>query len=300
MVENANDLFPPVGGDNKKTEKAAGKEKPAETVKPSQTTPVVNQQEELEKMKELLAESKREMLELKNLFQNVAKQGMNVGPNSNDLGTAIKLLAENSTTKTQSRVDQNAYMNPDLLDKEDYLESPELFYAYSTFFVIGDDKRQGLNVQSPAGPITFVFHTAQTLKQGKGDQIINTSVYRSHSKKVSKWLRDHSKFGVKFFEWSSVENKTDYDKVTKLMRFADSLSSTSASRLMALCGEHGIEFNPDNIHGAKIALIMKMTEDEIKREGGVKDDMFNLSKLNETKELVKANALAAEIDARGY
>lgn len=279
------DLFPPVGGGEEKRETPKKKEKREEV--------------EVDLLKKQLENQAKELEELKNLIKNISVAAPTQNQDSS-LASAINKLAKTQERQNEGQYNPNAYKSPDSIDPNDFLEKADVFYTYATTFVIGDDKKLGVPVQSPAGPVTFSLAYTKVINAGMADQIINYAVFKSHSKKLSNWLRSHSKFGIKFWEWSDVKDKNDYRKVAKIIKFSEALQDVSAVRVIDMCKSHGIEFTPDNIPAAKIKLIEKLTDNELKQESGMNDTAFNASMLKRNQEIKNSLQLAEDIDRLGF
>ena len=279
------DLFPPIGGGNENKETPKKKEKKESNEVDSLKVQLENQAKELEELKALI----------KNISVAAPAQSQDLS-----LASAINNLAKTQERQIEEQYKPNAYKSPDSIDPKDFLEKADVFYTYATTFVVGDDKRMGVPVQSPIGPVTFTLAYTKVVNAGMADQIINYAVFKSHSKKLSAWLRSHSKFGIKFWEWSDVKDKNDYKKVAKIIKFSEALQDMSAVRVIDMCKSYGVEFTPDNIPAAKIKLIERLTDNELKEESGMNDTTFNASMLKRNQEIKNSLQLAEDIDRHGY
>lgn len=131
-----------------------------------------------------------------------------------------------------------------VVDPDDVLETPAVFFASGLSTAIVDDTRNGVNVRTPYNRMfRFVnlYTHARPSVGGKNPDRISMCVFKTHSKKEAQWLREHTFFGIKFFEEAKETVKLD----TKLMDFVSyrvqELSKKAPAEIHNLCLNHGIK-----------------------------------------------------------
>jgi len=104
------------------------------------------------------------------------------------------------------------------IDKNDYLESPIVFFAYSVYFSIHDDVQQNTTIMPPyLKPIRFKLYQRYTRGQGiREKEVISISCVQVQSKKIIEFLRNHSLFGIRFFEDVNEAKAVDVTRAEKM------------------------------------------------------------------------------------
>lgn len=120
------------------------------------------------------------------------------------------------------------------IDETDYLEEPAVFFAYSSFFRIQDDRRFGQNVMIPYGKAAR-FKRLYRYHKGKSrfdTQTISVCQAVIRSKKIAEWLRSHTLFGVRFFETLDDARNVDHIMAEKLTEITLLLNSMTQHEIL--------------------------------------------------------------------
>lgn len=226
---------------------------------------------ELAELKQLIA---KQSMMIASLNERVIKNEMEATQARQALissGTEVNLLG--SEFSLEKAINQLGYAiakanNPSSVipmvteppDPDDYMEEPALFYAYRSFHIIADDTRRGVQVRVPGDTPLIQFKNVAYSRQPSGALAICR--YECYSKRIAKWLREHSQFNVVFFEQGTVpiyaQGNSDYS--TELSARAIMISKWPVGQIAAACAESGVPTSDDP---AKMiaGLAAKMTED---------------------------------------
>jgi hypothetical protein len=159
--------------------------------------------------------------------------------------------------KASSQLDESAAYVKDLED--DWLESPVIFFAYSSNFSIHGDKKKGIYSESPTGPVKFKTVIRTKRKGRKETQVISVSSVKVHSKALVAWLRGHSQFGIAFFENMDSAMNVDTNWAQKLVEANQSIQSLSDQQVIARSRQEGLPIttDPDRMRRTLVEHIAK-------------------------------------------
>ncbi len=161
---------------------------------------------------------------------------------------------------------------------DDYLEIPATFFAYSVSFNLSGDVRRGKVSMNPNNgkSVKFNPHYRYNRKSPKRG-LTTVSICRTiiHSKAEAQWLREHSLFGIRFFENISTAIDSDVLKAEKMVQVSNMLSAMSDMRVIDRAKKEGINIQDPDINNIKQKLIKKITDDSISNETKAK---LNLAK----------------------
>lgn len=158
------------------------------------------------------------------------------------------------------------------IDESDYLKDPVVFFAYSSFFRIQDDRRMGQNVMIPYGkPIRFKRLYRYHKRGGSRYDTQTISVCQGvvRSKKIADWLRRHTLFDVRFFETLNDARNVDHIMAEKLTEITLSLNSMTQheilNRAKAAVEQEGAEITmSSNVDQVKKQLSFHMVQKQMK------------------------------------
>lgn len=152
------------------------------------------------------------------------------------------------------------------IDMNDYMDDPAVFFTYSFSYGVLGDKRYGHEIKTPFNrPIKFEpLFRYKKAAMGRGEEIVSMSSVSIHSKKEAQWLREHSLYGIRFFE--KLADAQSIDKT-----FADALAESShivngfrsEHEMINKAKQIGVELVQD-LEQLKRSVIYKMAEDEMK------------------------------------
>jgi len=175
--------------------------------------------------------------------------------------------------KKVSASERISYEKEDIDDedfiKEDYLDEPVTFFAFSSYYGIYGDKRKSHNVPTPYNrPFQFkrLYRTTKPSSVGRGVEIITVSQCVVRSKIESEWLRDHTLFNIKFFE--SIEKAKNINALlAEKMGEANSVvSKMSDQQILERAQREDIDIvNPD-ISEVRKLLIHNMAKKAMRLE----------------------------------
>ncbi len=152
--------------------------------------------------------------------------------------------------------------------REDYLETPATFFAFSTRFALWGDKRFGKESIPPAGEeIIFkrLHRYNRPATSGKGQETVCTCVAVVRSKKAAEWLREHSLFGIKFFERMDKVQKINVTLAEKMVEMNAVVSNMNEYQVIERCKVENIDIDIPDARQLRKLLIKKLAEKEIKK-----------------------------------
>lgn len=178
--------------------------------------------------------------------------------NSDELAAAL-IKAQNW------QKDGQYYADPKEVDQEDYDETGVVFSNYSQSYIIVDDVKKGRPVKTPYhNVIKFVPQGISISYAGK-DQILNCfCTYRSHLKKEIEWLRDHSKYGIDFFENTNQAVHADRFHLQTASRIMQEIQALGINELTKKAAKYKIPKGSD-VQSLRIMVAKEMAAERIKK-----------------------------------
>jgi hypothetical protein len=151
-------------------------------------------------------------------------------------------------------------------------------------YLIQDDLRKGHRIKLPYNKkeVFFEYAATRVTQVGKYEQAAPLSVFRSHSHKLTKWLREHSLYGIMFYETSNEAMNADASKALRMASIMKALQPLELHDLFRRCKEYGVEMSEDAaVMRGKIAyaMISKEIESEADRSKAILDDNYKSSVL---------------------
>ena len=139
---------------------------------------------------------------------------------------------------SRSEMDDDLQYVRDL--EEDYMEIPSIFFSFSINYSIHGDNKRGMDSEPPQGPIKFK-PLIRTKKRGqRGTQVVSVSSVKVHSKEVADYLRNHSHFGIAFYENVDSAMNVDSTWAQKMIEAQQSISRLSDMQVIARSKQEGI------------------------------------------------------------
>ena len=151
------------------------------------------------------------------------------------------------------------------IDKDDYLDKSVIFFCYSHSHICMGDKRFGQSVKTPYDtPIRFK-HLMRYKKPGTSrynDETITMSSISIRSKKEATWMKNHTLFGIKYFE--DIQAAKDVSKTfsDKLVETSMHLNTMSEFEVIERAKSEGLEITTD-IDDVRRRLVYKITEKQM-------------------------------------
>lgn len=146
---------------------------------------------------------------------------------------------------------------------DDWLDNPAVFFAFSFNFSIHGDKNRGVEKNPPQGPIHFKPIVRTKRKGRRGEEVISVSSVKVHSKAVADYLRNHSRFGISFFENMDEVLNMNTGWAQRLVEANTSINGLSDQQIIARCRQEGLPIGTDIQHMRKV-LVEKVAAEAIK------------------------------------
>ena len=159
-----------------------------------------------------------------------------------------------------------AYVEEADIDPDDYLEHGVTFFVHKVGYVIVDDKRNGLPVRVPFGaPIIFQYQSTEKRSVGKYIELYNLATYTSFSKKEVKWLKEHTKFGIAFFDSIKTAMSINARLAEKLAKTINAVNGMESHRVIEACKGHDLPITA-KIDEMRSQLAHKLAQEELEVE----------------------------------
>jgi hypothetical protein len=142
------------------------------------------------------------------------------------------------TAEAQKTIDADLQYVEDL--QEDWLEQPVVFFAFSMNFSIHGDKKRGVESSPPHGPIKFKPLVRTKRKRNRDVQVISVSSIKVNSASEVEYLRNHSQYGIAFFENMTSAMAVDSTWAQKMMEAQQSISRLSDMQVIARIQQEGL------------------------------------------------------------
>ena len=230
-----------------------------ETGKEPQGGQEVSQEEVLLALKKELEEVralKKEMMTSQGQGYNTPANGL-----AAEIAQAFKQIRQDS-----KELDYRAGIRADQIPKDDILEVPVVFFAPCVGTMVYDDNKNGMPVNAPYNAeILFEYVATRKMGHGKDTQTIPLSRYKCTSKAICEFLRNHSNYGVKFYESANNLDENTLRKASRTSEIISVVKDYTIDQLMSTCKQYGVPFS-DNYQAMKGSLAMAMAERELERE----------------------------------
>jgi hypothetical protein len=142
------------------------------------------------------------------------------------------------TAEAQKEIDADLKYVEEL--KEDWLEQPVVFFAFSMNFSIHGDKKRGVENLPPHGAIKFKPLVRTKRKRNRDVQVISVSSIKVNSASEVEYLRNHSQYGIAFFENMTSAMAVDSTWAQKMMEAQQSISRLSDMQVIARVQQEGL------------------------------------------------------------
>jgi len=142
------------------------------------------------------------------------------------------------TAEAQKELDADLAYVQDLQD--DWLEQPVVFFAFSMNFSIHGDRKRGVENLPPHGAIKFKPLVRTKRKRSRDVQVISVSSIKVNSKTEVDYLRNHSQYGIAFFENMTSAMAVDSTWAQKMMEAQQSISRLSDMQVIARVQQEGL------------------------------------------------------------
>ena len=155
------------------------------------------------------------------------------------------------------------------LPKDDFLQDPVIFFAFSKYYAIWGDKRKGQQVATPYNrKIEFdtVYRFQKRGKTERGIEIVTISQAIIRSKKEAKWLDDHSLNGIKFFKNINDAKNVDVTLSEKMAEMQGMIGGMDDMKVIARAQMENISIENPDVAKIRQQLIQKLAYDAIENK----------------------------------
>tara|TARA_R100000995_G_scaffold84922_1_gene65885 strand:- start:7535 stop:8320 length:786 start_codon:yes stop_codon:yes gene_type:complete len=166
--------------------------------------------------------------------------------------------------------------------EDDYLEDPVMFFSYGSTWRVYGDKRRGKIVHAPVdGGIKFskAYRYERRTAARRGMEIVSVCSVTVQSKALVKWLREHTLFGVKFFESISDASSVDVTFAEKMTEINHMVSNMSDMQAVERARMEGVNTNTPDIDLVRKQLVEKLTRKDLNAESNNKKS-YHVNSLN--------------------
>jgi len=160
---------------------------------------------------------------------------------------------------------------------DDYLETPAIFFCFSQQFNIHADMRKGRESLPPLDFVKFKPLYRYYRKNTKGVDVISVSQCLIRSREQAEWLREHTQFGIKFFENINDAQSVDTTLAEKMAEQSGRVGRMSDLQVIEKCNFAEIPVHTDLVKLRK-ELIQKLAQDDINKSSKKKDEFFTASR----------------------
>lgn len=222
----------------------------------------------------VVKEENKQEAEIVGVPMSVLKSFMQIAErlaNDNNAKTVDStLLAEaiskalSSKNERRGLVSSMAYTK-ETLPLEDILEKPVMFFAFCAATVIYDDVVKGLTVNAPHNPIKFTPFLRYVQPGTKGKVVTQCMAY-VWSKSQAEFVRNHSLFGIQYFE--RLDSSTTYsnDLIDKVVSSYTKVSQYNEFQVKQKCMELNIKVDTNDFNTLRKRIAHKMAEELQKHE----------------------------------
>lgn len=176
-----------------------------------------------------------------------------------------------------------------LFDPADVLETPAVFFTYAIGMGVMDDTRNGLPVPPPYKRALHFVHMYRQERMGRDrKEFINISACHVASKKEAEWLRNHSLFGIKFFEDITKVATIDVQMQDRLVEAHSEIARLGEHEMVQRAKSEGVPYS-SNFDHMRRDLVYKIAEKRMVESGAKKKEVLEkISKASETIKEVSA------------
>ena len=150
--------------------------------------------------------------------------------------------------------------------EDDWLEKPVTFFAFSMRYSIHSDRRKGQEVLPPFGEAIKFKPLIRHKRPGRGKEVevVSVSSVSVQSRQVVDYSRNHSLFGIYFYE--NMENAMNVDSswAHKMVEAQRSLSRLSDMQIVARAKQEGISVSqsPEKMRRELSERLAKKAQDQ--------------------------------------
>lgn len=175
---------------------------------------------------------------------------------------------------TRSKMEEDGRivaMDESQLDPDDVLAEEVSFFHHGNWHLILDDSRSGHPILTPyRQPIEFKHVDTQIRQVGRNKELSSYCQFKTRSKKVKKWLEEHSLYGVDFWRTSSEALSVDareIDRINHYIRAMESMPKGEVIRKLQIEEQLGFKWNHEgDLRNAIVSLAKYQAQKDINAE----------------------------------
>lgn len=161
------------------------------------------------------------------------------------------------------------------IDPNDYLELPAIFFAYTFKTTIFDDIKFGKPIVMPYFPVQF--NPMYRFKDPNSkDKMISMCMAVVYSKSQADFIRQHSLFGIKFFEKIESNKSIDTSYQEKLVSAYNAISTKSEFEIQQMCLNNQIKIDTQDFSELRKRLAHKFASDFMVQESHLQKDTMRI------------------------
>jgi len=191
------------------------------------------------------------------------------GNNNHLMQELIKAIAagnsnnNNASLPSAAQFTFNNMYEVSQIDEDDFLpiEEQVTFVCPRVMHLIVDDKRQGKSIKAPFDVINFKYQSTKRVRGGKEVNVVNLSAYTCQSRTELKWLKNHTRFRIDFFDKVKMAVTADAEKATLISKQMNYLQGIGYNNLRQMAIQRGVE-SFDDINLLRAELAVKIAEEQ--------------------------------------
>lgn len=160
------------------------------------------------------------------------------------------------------KFDKAKYHDP---EPGDLLEKAVVFWSQGFQYVIGDDRKNGLAIPAPLGVVDFKAQSSKRKQNGKEQQMLILCKHVCLSKKELAFLRNHTMYGIRFFEKVDDVESVDVRYATLIASYAQGLRNMDAIRVFDTARHLQIPITTDNPDTMRVVLAQHYAKADVER-----------------------------------
>ena len=161
-------------------------------------------------------------------------------------------------TYTESDIDKN-----DILEEKDWVT----FVCHKVYHYICDDKRHGKSIQAPFDIISFKYDSTRQIKGGRETELIQMCTYTCKSVIERDWLREHSTFGVVFFDrMKGTEYSRDFEKSKALSTQMVALQNIGQQDLITMARKRGLNPGEGDLASLRASIAISVVDERFSKK----------------------------------
>ena len=217
-------------------------------------------QEGLSELMALFREQKSKIEDLEEKLKGKLTPGMDAGSLTDVITQVLKAVKHADKSEINH---MKGGIQKEQIPLDDWDEKGTVFCAPYFGYVMSDYYYRGHPISPPygMGAIFFEHKSARTKKYGKETQIFHTSMYVSHSKAVTSWLKSSPQYNVYFYENQKVMDSHDVRNAVRTAQLMNIIRDWDAPRVLKMCTQYDVPKH-DDLEIMKNQLLMAMIDKE--------------------------------------